>query len=110
MCNEAYRRLHHRGPELMVPGARFEDLLRVNVAEGRYPDATGPEEEWIAQRLRAHQKFEGTLEDQLSEGRWMLVGDRRMRNGGIICLRIDVTELKTVQAALQRSEERLNRA
>ena len=35
MCNETYRRLHHRGPELMVPGARFEDLLRVNVAEGR---------------------------------------------------------------------------
>jgi len=110
MCNEAYRRIHHRGPELMVPGARFEDLLRVNVAEGRYPDATGREEVWIAQRLRAHQKFEGTLEHQLSDGRWLLVRDRGMRNGGIICLRIDITELKTVQAALQRSEERLNRA
>ena len=73
MCNEAYRRLHHRGTDLMVPGARFEDLLRVNVAEGRYPDAKGREAEWIAQRLCAHQKFEGTLEHQLSDGRWMLV-------------------------------------
>ncbi len=110
MCNEAYRRLHHRGTDLMVPGARFEDLLRVNVAEGRYPDAKGREAEWIAQRLCAHQKFEGTLEHQLSDGRWMLVRDRRMRNGGITGLRIDVTELKTTQAALQKSEERLNRA
>jgi len=40
----------------------------------------------------------------------MLIRDRRMRNGGITGLRIDITELKTAQAALQRSEERLNRA
>jgi PAS domain-containing protein len=33
-----------------------------------------------------------------------------MRNGGITGLRVDITELKTAQAALQRSEERLNRA
>jgi hypothetical protein len=33
-----------------------------------------------------------------------------MRNGGITSLRVDITELKTAQAALQRSEERLTRA
>ena len=40
----------------------------------------------------------------------MLIRDRHMRNGGITGLRIDITELKTAQAASQRSEERLNRA
>jgi PAS domain S-box-containing protein len=111
MCNDAYRRLHRRGGDLLlVPGVRFEDLLRANIVRGRYPDAKGREEEWIALRLSEHQKFAGTLEHQLSDGRWMLVRDRRMRNGGIAGLRIDVTELKAAQAALQKSEEQLNRA
>ena len=110
MCNDAYRRSHHRGTELLVPGTRFEDVLRANVARGRYPDAAGREEEWIALRLRGRQEFEATLEQRLSDGRWMLIRDRRMRNGGITGLRIDITELKAAQAALQRSEERLNRA
>jgi PAS domain S-box-containing protein len=110
MCNYAYRRSHHRASELLVPGTRFEDVLRANVARGRYPDAEGREDEWIALRLRGREKSEAALENRLSDGRWMLVRDRRMRNGGITGLRIDVTELKTAQAALQRSEERLNRA
>jgi PAS domain-containing protein len=45
MCNDAYRRSHHRASELLVPGTRFEDVLRANVAQGRYPDAEGREEE-----------------------------------------------------------------
>jgi signal transduction histidine kinase len=110
MCNDAYRRSHHRGTELLVPGTRFEDVLRANVARGRYPDAKGREEEWIALRLRRRQGYEATLEQRLSDGRWMLIRDRRMRNGGITGLPIDITELKAAQAALQRSEERLNRA
>jgi PAS domain S-box-containing protein len=61
-------------------------------------------------RLRRRQQFEATLEQRLSDGRWMLIRDRRMRNGGITGLRIDITGLKMAQAALQRSEERLNRA
>jgi PAS domain S-box-containing protein len=110
MCNDAHRRSHHRATELLIPGTRFEDVLRANVARGRYPDAKGREEEWIALRLRRRQGFEATLEQRLSDGRWMLIRDRRMRNGGISGLRIDITELKTAQAALQKSEERLNRA
>jgi PAS domain S-box-containing protein len=94
----------------LVPGTRFEDVLRANVARGRYPDAKGREEEWIALRLRRRKGFEARLEQRLSDGRWMLIRDRRMRNGGITGLRIDITELKTAQAALQKSEERLNRA
>ena len=37
ICNEAYRRMYHESADLLVPGARLEDILRDGLAKGRYP-------------------------------------------------------------------------
>jgi PAS domain S-box-containing protein len=101
MCNEAFRR-----PELgesLVAGARFEDILREGLARGRYANATDPEE-WLAERMRQHRQTTGAVERQLTDGRWALITERRMRNGGTAGLRIDISALKATQEALLESE------
>jgi PAS domain S-box-containing protein len=110
LCNEAYRRSYSEAAEVMVEGNRFEDIMRARLAEGLYPDAKGREEAWLAERTRDHRDPKGTKEIELHDGRWVLVCERRMRNGGIAGLRIDITALKAVQAELRASEERLVRA
>ena len=110
MCNEAYRQIYPQGAELMVPGARFADILRKIVA----PDGTiapnSREAGWYDRLLRHHREARGAGEQRPREDLWVLSTDRRMRNGGIAGLRIDITALKQTQAALRESEERLDRA
>src|SRR5947209_19987724 len=82
--------------------------MRRGIAVVRYAD-NGKAEVMLAEPLRRRREPTGSFEQQLSDGRWLLVTDRRMRNGGIAGLRIDITALKQAQAALRVSEERLAR-
>ena len=110
MCNEAYRRLYHENAGAFQPGARYEDIMRTALATGRYPEAVGREEEWLAAWMRKHHQSEATAESRLKDGRWVLVSERRMPNGGIVGLRIDITVLKAIQASLRESEYSLRLA
>jgi len=107
MCNEAYRRMYPASAPLMVPGVKFETLARNTLAAGHYPDAAGHEEEWLANFLLTHNQAVTEIETQVRDGRWILVSERRMRNGGLAGLRVDITELKRIQGALSESERRL---
>ena len=109
LCNEAYRKLYPEAAELMVPGTRFEDVLRSALKQGRYSDAIGREEEWLAERLRTRREFKGPFEAQWADGRWMLISERRTSSGGIAGLRVDITALKRVQQSLRDSQQRLDR-
>ncbi|HEY1504240.1 MAG TPA: PAS-domain containing protein [Stellaceae bacterium] len=109
LCNQAYRNLYPEAAELMVPGTRFEDVLRSALKQGRYPDAKGREAEWLADALRSHREVSSPIERQWSDGRWMLISERRTSSGGLAGLRVDITALKGVQQSLHASEQRLDR-
>jgi len=106
-CNEAYRRLYADNAQAFVPGARYEDIMRSALAVGRYPEAKGREEEWLAEWMGQHRQFEAAVESQLKDGRWVLVSERRMPSGGVAGLRIDITALKTVEQSLSESRAEL---
>jgi len=110
MCNETYRRFCGPGADRLVPGTRFEDLVQAVLDGGGHPDATGRESEWREERLQMHRQAQGALEERLDDDLWILATDRRMKNGGIAGLRINITALKRTQAALRESEARLDRA
>jgi PAS domain S-box-containing protein len=108
LCNDSYRRLYSENDDHIVPGVRYEDVLRSGLARGQYPDAVGHEDDWIAEHLCSDPM--GAVEQQLDDGRWVLVTKRRMTNGWAAGLRIDVTALKTAQTALSEGEGQLRRA
>ena len=110
LCNDAYRRLYPQSAPLMQPGVSFEALVHNSLAQGHYPEANGHEEAWVKEFIRAHREADSELEQQLSDGTWILVSERRMRNGGIAGLRMNITALKRAQLALRESETRLDRA
>jgi PAS domain S-box-containing protein len=110
MFNDVYRRLFLHSIEGMLAGTTYEEILRANVRAGQHALPPGEEAGWIAQKLKEHHEAGGAVEHQLSDGRWVLITDRRMRNGGIAGLRVDITALKAVQAELRASREHLARA
>jgi PAS domain S-box-containing protein len=114
MCNETYRqnyrKLYPEGADFLVRGAHLEEILRQVLALGGDAKARGREEEWVAERLAHHRQASGAIEQRLGDGSWFLVTNRRMKNGGITGLRIDITALKHAEAALLESEAGLELA
>ena len=85
------------GADGAILGRTFEDLVRDRVATGGEipPAYQGDAEAWIAERVRGHRDpVESGATYRLSDGRWYQVRERRTRDGGIVGVRTDVTELK----------------
>ena len=80
--------------------------MRGRGERGELADGIGREEEWIAERLRTHANPQGPIEQRLSDGRWLRTEEKRTREGGIVGLRTDITEIKKATEALRESEER----
>ncbi len=94
----------------MRRGMSFEELTRSAVVKGYYTVPPDGIEAWIAERVARHHAATGSTERRLNNGRWLLITEQRMRNGGIVSLRVNITALKEAQAALRESEIRLERA
>jgi signal transduction histidine kinase len=110
MCNETYRQMYPETRDLNVAGTRFEDLIRADVARGQVPEAVGREEQWLAERMRAHLSDQSTSEQQLGDGRWILVSERRTGEGGVVGIRTDISARKEAELQLQKTLDELKAA
>ena len=105
MCNESYLRFYQLSRDLIRPGMRFEDISRTGAERGQYWDAIGRVDAWVAERLALHRAADGrAIEQQLGDGRWLLVIDHATPSGYIVGNRIDITELKRTTEALRARE------
>jgi PAS domain S-box-containing protein len=91
LWNQKYAEIFDRSRDLIVKGARFEDVLRTGIARGQYPEAT--DEGWVTRRLALHGQAQNRHEQELADGRWCRVEERRTENGSI-GIRVDITDLK----------------
>ena len=101
LWNKKYSEIYSRSADLFEPGARLEDTIRIGVARGDYPEAVGREEEWIAERLKKLYQPGERHEQVLADGRVVLIEERLTADGGIIGLRVDITELKQREASFR---------
>ncbi len=106
-CNEKYRRLYPQLSHLIVPGIRFEDLIRGGAAIGFYTDSIGRVEEWVQERLAAYRSGNQTRIQHVSDGRVVRAVERKMPDGYTVGFRIDITELvKATEAAQAASRSK----
>lgn len=107
-ANPAFRALFPATAWLMVRGVTFETLLRSGISLGDNLHVRDRDvEEYVAERMALFRNPTGVPgEFLLTDGRWIRVHDRRMPNGGTLCLRTDITELKQREADLRESEQR----
>jgi PAS domain S-box-containing protein len=95
ICNSRYRELLYPGQEVdFSAGKRFDSIIRRAAERGYVMDAEGRVEEWIAERLQQHRNPCEPQALQLSDGRWLMVSERRTEDGGTVGVYSDITELK----------------
>ncbi|RZN18405.1 EAL domain-containing protein [Bradyrhizobium sp. Leo121] len=101
LWNKKYAEIYSRSSDQFEHGARLQDTLRVGVARGDYPEAVGREEAWIAERLKKLYEPGERHEQKLADGRVVLIEERLTSDGGVVGLRVDITELKQREASFR---------
>jgi signal transduction histidine kinase len=107
ICNSATRRFFPGAVDILVPGTTFEELLRADIRYGNVWRVEASSEEWIQQRLQSHRAANNDLIGELPDGRWIHVIERPTTDGGIIGIRMDITELKQKEAELREQARQL---
>lgn len=98
LTNDAFRRMYSQVADMTNPGTRHADFLRAAASRGVHPDAAGREAEWIAEHLDDRGQANAPVLESLADGRFVLKTRRRMKNGGIAEMKMDVTRVKELEA------------
>ena len=86
-------------------GESWPEQVRRQVNQGSYPQAQGREEEFVAWRLGLTSDQPVPQELRWRDG-WVLVIDRRLPDGSVVHMSLDITERKRAEEALAAAELR----
>jgi len=91
------------------PGCAYVDHLQAGIALGMFPEAAGREAAWLAERMAQRRNPTGPVERRRQDGRWLMVDDQRLPDGGTISFGIEITERKRAEEALRDMNAELER-
>lgn len=97
LANRASRDLESPVAEAWRPGISYEHYLRAAVAAELYPAAKGRDTEWMAERLAQRAASAGPVEIGRQDGRWLLLSEERLPDGGAISIGTDITARKLAE-------------
>ena len=110
LCNDKFRHFAEPVMSKLEPGTTLEDIVRAGVEKG-YLNYRGLScKDQVKGRMMAHLDPGGAIEVRLSDGRWLLVMERRTADGGTAVVHAEITEMKRREAALEESEARAAKA
>jgi len=104
MCNDRYRTLYQQIADKLIPGARFEDLAHELTQTGAIIDFDQDAQSWRENRVRTFRNRQGATEMPLADGRWILIRERKLPDGGSVGIHTDITEIKNREQTLIDSE------
>ena len=87
--------------------ASFIDLVRESLARGGVPEALGRESQWLEERQQARGQQQGPLLQRVHDDMWLRIFERRTPSGGIVGVRMEVTDLIHEQQRLAASQAQL---
>jgi len=112
MWNRALAQAYpHMAPHL-ARHPTFEELARLNLANGGQPDYADRPDEWVALRQAQRRSSDGSARPLLSNGRggWLRLYETRLSDGGMVAIRVDVTAFEEKRRALDEVQQELERS
>lgn len=94
MCNSKYLAFWPAFSDQIVPGVTFTEIALQAVRTRSVQDIRDGGVSWLHQRLAEHRQPKGPYVHALADGRWMQVNERRTRDGGVVGIYTDITDLK----------------
>ncbi|WP_437566901.1 PAS domain-containing protein [Sorangium sp. So ce542] len=102
--NTAYKSHYPECAAAIQVGNTFEDVVREGCRNGIHLHSGLSEEEWVAGRLADHRRS-GDVYVRRFGDRWLTLKSTRLADGSTVGLRIDTTEIKQAELALERERQ-----
>lgn len=93
LCNKTYLSLWPAIADLIRPGVSFGEIAQMAVTRGSVAPDAAPDR-WVRERVAQHAGADGTHVHPLADGRWIQINERRTRDGGIVGIYTDITDVK----------------
>lgn len=110
MCNTQYKTMHPLVADKFVPGARYEELLRDGLEAGVFQIDPEEWDDFIRMRLDAHKSPQCSFIQNNADGTFTRVEERALDDGGVVGLRIDVTEVVERETRMAQASARVEEA
>ena len=94
--------------DIIMPGVAKEEILRTSTRRGAFVLNGMTEEEYVQWRLEKHRNPHEPVEVQLTDGRWILITEKRTNDGGVVGTRSDITEMKLREMEMLRISQQLH--
>ncbi len=106
MCNRNYYKARPDIQHLLVPGTKFETIIRTLVNLGHFPDISEQDREgWITARLKRHGTRSRTVVRH-QNNKWQQIDEYPTSDGGSSIIFTDITARVEIEQKLHDSEER----
>lgn len=106
LFNERFRSIFGHVDDILTPGARFEDILRLQLERDAVETHDLSPEDWISERIDHHRTPEDGRREEMMGGAWIQVAKRRTPDGGTVAVYSDISDLKQKQAQLETANEK----
>lgn len=104
LLNSRYREIMGAAGARLRPGMTYTEVLQAVVDAGVVVGSGESSEAWMRARMDAHRNPGGPVEQELSNGRWLLAWAFPTSDGGRVHIRTDITPLKLQQLALEHQQ------
>src|SRR5439155_26311529 len=88
-------------------GVTPQELLSTAARQGQVPTWGLSIEDWVERRMEMRRNPGPPIQTKLSTGRWVVIGERRTREGGVAGVYTDIMDLKRHEVELAESRRRL---
>ncbi len=105
LSNELYGSFFAPIKDLLVPGKTFKEIAEAAVDQHVYADEHQNDPEFLQWRLKQHRSGMGEPIIQLRDGRWVLMRERRTKEGHTVLFCSDITLLKKREEELKVAQE-----
>ncbi len=103
--NQRVADYYNLGPDALVPGRTFSEIIKCGLQAGMIPSAIGCEDEWLDALLVQRKRSFYEDDYQMHDGRWIKSVNQRTSDGGMVGFRMDITELRNKQLELEEAAQ-----
>lgn len=105
--NDRYAAALTDRPGDLYTGMPMEEAMRLGLRNGRFPAAKGREEAWLQQTLNSATAIKPVEDIELAGDTHHRLLRSKSRNGDLVVVRLDTTELVRQRRTLQETQDRL---
>ena len=105
LCNMRFHQYYAEIADITVPGVHVREMLTEGAIRGAVSTGGKSVETWVDERMAMRRKPGTPIETRQPNGRWVVIGEQRTREGGLAGIYTDISELKRREEELERARD-----